>query len=349
MGEKTSWFVDWITVSQDHAEGGLPEVDAGAVWAADEDGVIEWRTVRAVQHEGSWETSVAVRCDGHRVSVSGNVGRFGRADNVFGYGLREVLVRCNKILEHYGLPSFTAGQRCERLRRDGSVGYGWTGARISRLDMTANFAAGSMAAAHGVMQYLGEQHAGRKSGRTLGQGETVDWGGIGNGKSGNRGSRRVYAKAYLKALELRKRGAPAELVEWCESVGLVRYELTLRSNSLNDVGAAWLGDYQRGWAMAQLIRLFDEHSAVLSRATRTTDDLDDLPRHLRATARDYLAGMDLRRTMTTATFYRHRSALLPYGLDISVRNVRPFKPRVEVVKLEPVAVPAWYQFERRVA
>ena len=95
--------------------------------------------------------------------------------------------------------------------------------------------------------------------------------------------------------------------------------------------------------MGVLIQLFNDQAQVLSRAEKSTDDLDSLPRNLRATARDYLAGMDLSQSLSRATFYRHRAQLLPFGIDISVRNVRPFIPRVRVVQLTAAQVPSWYQ------
>jgi hypothetical protein len=319
----TPFFVDWLSISQEHAEGGLPVVDAGCVMATDEAGELKWKTVRAVTHQGSYETSIQVRCDGHRVSLTGNLSRFGRPENLFGFSFWECLYRANEVLKHYGLPPFTAGQRIEYAKDRGrDVRYAWTGARVSRIDLTANFEAGSMDGAHAVMQYLGTQHAGRHEGRVLGQGETVAFG----------GGKRQYWKAYVKSLELRRHGCTDErVIAHCEHVGLVRYEGTVRSNALTDLGAAYLGDYERGFAMAQLVRLFEEKASVFTRAEKSTDDLDELPRHLRATARDYLAGMDLPRSMSKVTFWRHRNALMAYGIDIAVRNVRPFQPRVRVV------------------
>lgn len=332
---QTPFFVDWLTISQEHPAGGLPVVDAGCVMATDEAGELKWKTVRAVTHQGSFETSISVKCDGNRVTLSGNLSRFGRPENVFGFDFWECLARANQVLRHYGLPVFSAGERIEFAKDSGrDVRYAWTGARVSRIDLTANFEAGSMADAHAVMQYLGTQHAGRHEGRVLGQGETVAFG----------GGKRQYWKAYLKSLELHRHGCADErVISHCESVGLVRFEGTVRSNALTDLGAAYLGDYERGFAMSQLVQLFAEKSAVLTRAERSTDDLDELPRHLRATARDYLAGMDTRATLSQATWYRHRTQLLPYGLDIAVRNVRPFQPRVRVVELRRAEKPAWYQ------
>ncbi len=332
---QTPFFVDWLTISQEHPAASLPQVDAGCVMATDDQGELQWKTVRAVQHSGSFETSVNVKCDGVRVTLSGNLSRFGRPDNVWGFDFWECLRRANELLQHYGLPPFTAGKRIEYATKGGKdVRYGWTGARVSRIDLTANYEAGSMDGAHAVMQYLGTQHAGRQEGRVLGQGETVAWG----------GGKRSYWKAYVKSLELvRHECVDERVVAHCEHVGLVRFEGTVRSNALTDLGAAYLGDYERGFAMSQLVRLFEEKSSVLSRAEKSTDDLDELPRHLRATARDYLAGMDTSRSLSRATFFRHRRELLPFGIDISVRNVRPFQPRVRVVELKRAEQPAWYQ------
>lgn len=328
------WFVDWITISQEHPDGGLPLVDSGSVTAVDEAGQLEWRTTKAVKHEGSFETSVNVKCDGFRVTVSGNLSRFGRKENLFGFGIWDVLDRVNALLAHYSLPPMTPGEKLQRFNKGDLQTY-WTGARISRLDMTSNFETGSMDNAHALMQYLGSQHAGRQSGRVLGQGETVDFGA---------GSKRQYWKAYIKNLELKLRGCEDERVlEYCEKFGIVRFEGTIRSRALTDMGAAWLGDYFTGWAMKQLSIVFNERTEVLTRAEKHTDDLDDLPRHLRATARDYLAGMDVSRSLSRATFYRHRNDLLSYGIDIAVRNVVPFRPRVRVIELKRAEVPSWYQ------
>lgn len=328
------FFIDWLTISQQHDDE-LPGVNSGCVIAADENGELAWKTVKARKHEGSFETCLMVKCEANRLTVSGNVGRFGRPDNLFGFGLDKCLVILREVLAHYGLPPFTSGRRVEVSKQRGAdVAYAWTGARISRLDLTANFTTGSPEGAHALLQYLGSQHAGRKTGSVLGQGETVDWG---------RGSNRQYWKAYIKYLEMKRHGCDrSEIIDYCEQNGIVRFEGTVRSNTLTDIGAAYLGDYERGFAMGQLIKLFNERTEVFHRVERTTDDLNELPRYLRATARDYLAGMNLAESLSRATFFRHRTALLPYGLDIAVRNVTPFKPRVQVVHVQPAAVPSWY-------
>jgi hypothetical protein len=46
-------------------------------------------------------------------------------------------------------------------------------------------------------------------------------------------------------------------------------------------------------------------------------DLQSLPRALRCTALDYLAGVDVRARVSRMTFWRHRRALLVHGMDIA--------------------------------
>lgn len=346
-GEPTdAFFVDWLTLHQSH-EIELPTIDAGHVMGIDEDGELVWKTARTHRLQGSWESSVGIRCDGHTVWFEGNVSRFNRSNNLFGFGLAECMRRVNALLQQLGLPPFTFGRRYLRplktrefgaLTNSGLVQECWTGCRVSRIDLTANYATGSKANARAYMEWLAtQQHSARVKVGTHPDGETVDWG---------RGSKRVYAKCYDKGSELRRRGAPADLVEFCDAEGVVRFEVTAKSTQLADMGCQFLGSLD----MEQLDFLFRERKAVMARAEHTHDDFQHLPNHFRRTVRDYLAGDDVRAAMSLATFKRHRKALLAYGIDLAVRrNVIDFKPRVRVIELRPLAVPSWYQFDERKA
>lgn len=344
-GEWPAWkpqpfFVDWLSIKQTH-EHELPQVCAGVVWAADESGAVQWKTVKAKAIEGSHETSVQIRCDGQTVTFSGNVSRFGRTDNLFGYDLAGCIRRVNSILARLGLPPFTIGQKFYRhVKTQGGVVLksAWTGATISRIDLTANYETGSLSNARAYLEWLATQQGNaRLKVGTSPDGETVDWG---------KGSRSVYSKIYLKSAELRKHDGRADLIEHCEKVGLVRFEVTVKSTQLHSMGCNYLG----GLDMTQLEILFNQRASVLTRAEHTHDDLEELPNHLRRTARDYLAGDDLSKRMSSVTFWRHRKGLLPYGLDIAVRrNVINFQPRVKVIELRPAAVPSWYQLDERLA
>lgn len=332
------FFVDWLTIKQTH-EVELPVVDFGFVRAVDGDGVQQWQVSRPVHVEGSHDTSIHVRCDGHTVLLSGNVSRFGRADNLFGLDLAAAIRKASAIVGRFGLPPFTAGAQMPVLRKrnDGalSVAIEYTGARITRLDLTQNFATGDVESARQYLRWLATQQQGRRIQVGTYDSETVDWG---------RGSRRFYAKAYLKSAELLRHGGSPEVARYCESQGVVRFELTIKATQLQTMGCHFLG----GLHMGRLIHLFEERRSVMARASLDVDDLDRLPRHFRATARDYLAGDDVQGRMSKVTFWRHRRALLPFGIDIAVKSgVVPFQPRVRVIELGPLAVPDWYELESR--
>lgn len=334
------FFVDWLSLHQTHVEE-LPIINAGVIQKTDVGGEIVWRTTAASKVEGSHETSVQVRCDGHTVTFSGNVSRFGRPDNLFGFDLAACLRRVNQILGRLGLPPFTMGLKFERLvkTQSGLVSKTcWTGCQITRIDLTANFETGSLANARAYMEWLATQQNGsRMKVGTHADGETVDWG---------RGSRRLYAKCYLKSAEIKKHGGPAEVAAYCEEVGLIRFELTIKATQLHSMNCAYLG----GFDMNVIEGLFDQKRAVMTQAAHTVDDLENLPRPLRCTARDWLSGDNVAARLSERTYQRHRAGLLPYGIDIAVkRNVVEFKPRVRVIEVRAASVPCWYDLPRLAA
>lgn len=367
-----SWFVDWLDVSQSHSFD-LPLIDSGVVQGIDQDGRLVWQTKRGFQFEGSFDTRVMIRCDGRTVRISGNPSRFCRPDNVFGFDLPTSLRRFDLVLEKFGLPPFTAGQRMLRPSRRSALNFAstvanfkdvrqlhlvepgkkylpqhtsesivdvhWTGARIHRLDLTENYFTGDEQSAKYYIQWLFTQQPSRRTlVGTYPDGSTVDWG---------RGSRRIYAKFYLKFLEMARGGVAHDprLVEWATSNGLGRFEVSLKSTQLQTMGMNYLG----GLDMDQLDLFFSERASILSRASLSLDNLSDLPTHLRCTARDYLAGDDMSQ-IPLSTFKRKRKALLEYGIDISVpRNVHEFQPRVRVIELKPAVMPDFYQLDERLA
>ena len=131
-------FLDWLSVYQDHKPGSLPVLGADWVLTSpiDVEGVYEfdevegsegsafvhfvdfqtgevverpvsWKSVRAYQHPGSFDTKLRIRCDGSRVTVSGNPSAFCRMDNLFGFTeVSQAVDFYNVILQSLGMPSF---------------------------------------------------------------------------------------------------------------------------------------------------------------------------------------------------------------------------------------------------
>lgn len=223
----------------------------------------------------------------------------------------------------------------------------WTGARISRIDVTQNFSAGSSENAYHFMRFLASQQASRVKTGTYGDGETVDFGS---------GSRRVYSKAYLKGPELLRHAKKPkknqseyskpfspylfELSDWCNSIGLVRFETTYKSTFLIDNCHQFLG----GINMQKLHIDFKERQSVFTRASCEIDDLSSLDEKTLAIYRMWQAGDDITKNRSRATFYRYRSKLIPFGIDIAIKsNIVPFQPKTRVIQLQPVTIPSFYQ------
>lgn len=361
--DQVASFCDWVSIYQSHEGVDLPKFNDGAFMRYDANGSHESTTLKKLKIHGSHETGVFIRCDGETVSFEGNVSRFGRPDNVFGYTLHQCISRINTLLETLCLPPFTAGKRFQ-VRTFNGDRPAYTGARITRLDLTQNFQTGSVENAYAFMRHLSMQQASRLKTGTYGEGETVDFG---------RGSRRVYSKAYLKHVELMRHvskpkkpdvkgllalgydleqihaySAPfdpyiSDLAAWASSIGLVRFETTYKSTFLIDNFHNYLG----GLDMRHLEIDFAKRQEVFTRSSVELDDLSSLDKTTLGVYRMWAAGDDITSKLKKSQFYKHRSTLLPYGVDIAVKsNVLNFTPRVKVIQLTPAPMPSFYELQQ---
>jgi hypothetical protein len=312
----------------------------------DEDGVVlcdgftEFTTALTVQHEGSYDTAIQIKAEGGRVMLSGNVGRFGRPDNVWGYPVVDCVRIANAILRSLGLPEFTWGVHNGMLQR--TDGFMRHDAVITRVDLTQNYCAGSPENLSRLLHYMGGMHVLSKAGKSYDSG--VTWG---------EGSKWWYAKLYDKHRDLVKNvHASPELVEWVRGVGLARFEVSLKTrylaqNGLNYVGAweAYVGKVGKVINVGKVI--FGKFSAPLKACDVTVDAFEEIPGRLGELAISWRNGVDLRARLPRNTFYRYRKALKAYGIDISERcDVSRLPMRFETVTLFEAAPPSWYSLER---
>lgn len=318
-----SVFIDWITISQTHVEE-LPIIADGFLVGFDAAGNETFARASAARVRGSFETSISVKSDGHRVVLSGNPGRFARQDNLFSHDLDRTIERCNRILALVGLPAFTAGEPVPQSEA-------WTGARVHRLDLTCNYATGDMSKARAFIRWLQGQSRKRIS-KGLAGDESVWW-----------ANSREMLKAYIKALEMERRGLGAddERIIWARENGVVRVELELRRRLLAELGMQWLG----GLTMGNITRIYQERTDVIRRADASgdIDILEHVPMRSRAIAAAWLEGHDIRALCSRATFFRHLKVLRECGLDISQsRDVTRLPVRVTEIELKPLEAPSWY-------
>lgn len=322
-------FVDWLTITQLHQEGGFPVIVGGLVVGYDRDGNARFERASPSRLGGSHSTNLQIRSDGGFVSLSGNIGRFSRQDNVFNLGFRETVAKANRIMLAQGLPAFGHGWIDNN-------GYYCKGAQISRVDITANFATGSESQARALIRWLASRSVSRMKKGRAGD-ESVWW-----------SNTRHMLKAYIKHIEMEKHGIKLDdqSYQLCKEKGVVRVEIELKRRLLNDLGLNKLENVTD----EKLIKVFHEETEIFKRVDRSEepDILDSLPPKSRIYASAWLAGQDLRNLASQATLYRHAKVLREFGMDIlepRESNVEKFPVKVNVIELQPLSMPEWYSLK----
>lgn len=325
------FFIDYLTIRQVHEGGKLPVINGDRVLRIDSDGEIEYTVDTRQGLEGSFDSRVEVRCDGNQVEFSGNISRYGRKDNLFGFSFAETIERINSLLATLGLPPFTSG----KLFDFNGSGWTWSGARVSRIDLTCNYSTGSMLDSEALLRNMAGHHIGRQKGSLSANGATVEYG---------RGSKYVYGKLYCKTTELKKHRSKKsgqhvtdEVIQYCERLGIVREEFTLKSRFLLQNNLAFLGAITEN----KLLEVYMNRTQLQRLESVKYENMNDLPRALRSTYASWKLGypIDLAKT----TFYRHRLKLLNYGIDISIpNNVHSLPIRIRTINLNAVFAPDWY-------
>jgi len=332
-------FCDWISAYQVHPEG-VPTVNDGHVFSVDQDGEVKWDVPSKLVHRGSHDTSIRIRSDGFRVTIDGNIGRFDRADNLFGYSVLDCIKLANHALAKFDLPPLQ-----DRLPRmavskadESNVIAVATGAVLTRVDLTKNWAAGSQGNCSQFIRHLQGFKSGRqepKPYKTTG----VSWG---------EGSKYWYAKVYDKAAEyMRQHGKGSkkfdpQLFAYMLENGISRHEIELKSRYLRDHNLWRFCQWGEGME-ERVYALFNDVVA----STGIVDEYLEIPGRAGELAVAWRDGADLKKRLAQNTYYRYRRELLAYGIDIAVpANVARLRTRVEVVTLSPAVAPAWYDLPK---
>lgn len=323
---------DWVTGRFPFYCAGT--IDGGRVLSLSPDGSIEWSSSKRLSVEGSHSSNITIRtaevdAEGNTclVELSGNPVKFLQGHNLFGSLalvdlVYSALERVSEYLGHVQPLGFY-----ESWRR----GLG----TVSRIDINAMFSLGSNA---NVLAWL---YSASDSSRTRSQsavtrGSTVYW---------NKDSRRWSIKAYSKAQEIAlarntKRGLMVfsePMIQWASDK--LRIELTLKSNELREKELYLLTEIAN-FSAEKLLEMYREKVNMSSQLELSHEVINELPRNLKGIYAQWLAGIDIKATTSKATFYRYKSALAAYGIDISiakpVSNVVPF---VRTIELKPATLP----------
>lgn len=215
---------------------------------------------------------------------------------------------------------------------------------LKRVDINYMYKLNSLEDVHSFL-YAIEFHAKTRHGRCSCKGGTKYFG---------QNSRRWCLKCYSKYEEVMFRLKNKKdyhavydliqsgIVEW--SKDKVRLELVLRALELNKLNLS----HGYNWKLDTPFNTFQNYLEKLemSRNCVVSDEkLDNFPRFLQASYLHWKQGVNLRTLLPKPTFYRHRRALLIYGIDINSycesiekSNVIPL---VRVLEAKPVELPAW--------
>lgn len=252
-----------------------------------------------------------------RLQVSGNLGRWGRRDNVFGVDVYRAAWRFLDFLMDW--------HRIELL----------TPPELSRVDLTANIAFQSAQDAAGYIQWAAGVKLGYTAPRLYPSGVTWvtgEW----------------SAKVYDKLVDLRRHGQDDLADKLLAAVGyLLRLETTLRTDELQKYGMTAL----QSWAERQdaMNIIFSDRFAPIRNPGNQADGvLDGMPYRLRACYEAYRNGtnylaMVADGQMSRRTYYRLRKELRAFGVDISQPcNVTRLQVKPREVKFQFVEAPEWY-------
>lgn len=398
-------FCDWLNVWQQHGAdlpdflggrvvsltgrvtmGGFVVIDQDSGEARQglslvgDDMEVEYSTAKFVQHRGSFETNLHVRCVGGRVQVSGNPSSFGRLDNVFGLGLDDGIEIYNQVLAQLGLPAFTEGEVSKQwLENEDRLQTSYSGAHVTKIDMTRNYAVGP-GKVRAFNQWVLSQKVFRNAPddeqlqqfarwdfQTVYPSESKTWAGL-----------KFYDKAqaiqdvtlpgYVKKLQAaRKEGRLSTrdverlvkeatdyldlLAGWLAEVGTVRGEVSFRSRWFKQKEADGLGFWKPCETEQQLVAAAEaEMAKVFGRAVvhQVDSDLGLSNSELGLLAR-WRRGEPLREAMPSSSFYRHRSSILKAtGVDIGARPLASARPELRPVyfQVKPLScsdAPVWYR------
>lgn len=331
-------FCDWLSMYQVHPEG-TSLVNDGHVFAVDQDGEIEWDVAQKLVFRGSHDTSIRIRSDGFRVTLEGNIGRFNRADNLFGYTVHDCISLANVLLAGFGLPPFTDRPPMQMVRKGGEDGgFQALGSVITRVDLTCNWVTGSSGNVEQFIRYLQGFKSGRQEPTTY-KTTGVAWG---------VGSKYWYAKVYDKAGEyFRQCGKKAKafdpaLFDYMLTSGIARHEVELKSRYLKQNNLWRMSQ----WGVGMEDRIYALFNDVIGGQTYV-DTFLEIPGRAGELAVAWRDGADLKKRLSTATYYRYRKELLKYNIDIAVpSNIKRLQSRVEVITLSPAEVPSWYSLPR---
>lgn len=335
-------MIDWFRGEIDFLHDPIP---AGHVLSFDSDGTVEWDCVKSIVCRSSHETSIKIKSTGGNgegratsLMVDGNLAKFLQGHNVF--GSRDLntllLLAFRKVVElnHGHLHGCSAVELTEAKIRKGDY-------KVKMLDINQLYDVGNDASVEAWL-HAAHMRAMSRHGKS-----SRDKGTVYLGKS----SKRWAFKFYNKHREMNNKGKTHQLPDHLQNLGLegfvqgkLRAELRIFAKELEKHGITH-GYHLNPTTLDQLFNTYLGKIDMTTQATLIDEQLLKMPLTLQGSYQLWRQGADLRQLLPHNTFYRHRRALLDYGIDINATHLAPehnnVVPLMRIIEAVPVATPAW--------
>lgn len=307
---------------------------SGTLISLDSNGAEEWHCNKRSLATGSYEKRISLTSVGGdgfhnatELKVNGNPSKFLQGHNVFGSDdLKSLLYDTFCVLvKQYDL--HPTDMEIQRIKNGCYP--------IKTIDINYSF---DLLSRSDVLAYIRalEFKAKTRHGRPAMKGGTLYFG---------KHSHRWALKAYCKAEEIETKNGkiPHELQgkgieDWSENK--LRIELRLLSKELDELGIKEVKDLDKQ-TIKKLFNIYLRKIDMNDQIKLNNETFHKLPKTLRATYTLWVSGSDLRDMISKATYYRHRTALKEYGINIdldaesgSKSNVVPMIRILEAVPAE---------------
>ena len=326
-------MIDWVTAKLicNHDPNKLSE---GLVASLDRDGNTEWLVHKKVTVEGSYSTKIQIQSlTDTQIYISGNPTKFLQGHNLFGSNdLVSIMGKFfDELLKREELGLCPDPFQYANIK-DGHY-------ELSRVDVNETWHLNNQKDVLAWIRSVGETAYLKHRGAGQFSGDTAYFG---------KDSRRWALKCYSKGLEIQKKDrrlatelAIPEMIEYAQKAlrieGVTR-QLELKRRSLH-IASNWDIDTAEELLLEYISKLEMSDVYMLK-----DDVLDSLPPRLRLTYQAWLNGDDLKQILPNGTYYRSKSGLQKYGIDISTKPPKEKNnviPLIRVLEAKPVGIPDW--------
>ena len=299
---------------------------------------IEYDVANRLSVKGSHDATITIRSHtDNTVEISGNPAKFLQGHNVFGTNDLKYLVAkmIDKLCMIDELELKPTDIEYENIQ-EGKY-------HLSRVDVNEHFAFPSAQVARAWLRAAGNSANMKFRGAGLFKEGTLYFEG-----------KRYIPKIYFKYDEINSKDKShrlpdellqiPELIEYAEKS--LRFEIKILSTQLKDwylhLGCNWDADTATMLINDQFISKLQ----LSANMPIENEVIQSLPKNLRLTYTAWVNGEDLRQVLSRPTFYRYRTRLMEYGIDISIvkdieKEQSNVVPMIRYLEAVPMGIPDW--------